>query len=114
MNPDEPLRTKNLAEEDPAPMDDTLGGYPWLPRMIDKARAAAANSLGRYYKYPCPIDSHCLARLGLTADGFSGIACGAKHGIDVLEGIRQAGGHPASRVSFDPIALNRELHDSTS
>jgi hypothetical protein len=32
-------------------MDATLDGYPWLPRMIDKARAG---TLGDYYRYPCP------------------------------------------------------------
>jgi Domain of unknown function (DUF5069) len=69
---------KDLAREDPAPMDATLdGGYPRLPRMIDKARASHAGTLGDYYRYPCPIDTACLELLGINADTFRGIACQA-------------------------------------
>jgi hypothetical protein len=31
---------KDLSREDPRPMDASVAGHPWLPRMIDKARAA--------------------------------------------------------------------------
>lgn len=114
MNPDEPLRTKNLAKEDPAPMDDTLGGYPWLPRMIDKARAADAGALGDYFRYPCPIDTECLARLGLSADLFAEIARRSLSGQRLLEGLREAGARLADEATFDPVALNRQLHSGAS
>lgn len=113
MNPDEPLRTKNLAEEEPAPMDDTLGGYPWLPRMIDKARAAQAGALGDYFRYPCPIDRECLSQLSLDADSFARAAMADTPG-QVLAELRALGIPPAGRVNFDPVALNRQLHDAAS
>ena len=47
---------KDLSTEEPRPMDATLAGYLWLPRMIDKARAARANTLGDYYRYPLLMD----------------------------------------------------------
>lgn len=33
-------------------MDATVDGYARVPRMIDKARAATAGTLGDYYRYP--------------------------------------------------------------
>ncbi len=114
MNPDAPLRTKNLAEEDPAPMDDTLGGYAWLPRMIDKARASRADCLGSYFRYPCPIDTHCLSRLGLTADSFATLAVAARTGRDVLTAMATAGASEPRTAWFDPVDLNRRLHSPES
>jgi hypothetical protein len=82
--------TKDLSREEPAPMDAKLGGYPWLPRIIDKARASQAGTLGDYYRYPCPIDAACLALLGIDDDTFRETANRAAddHGvIDLLANI---------------------------
>jgi len=46
-----------------------LNGIVWLPRLIDKARAKLANSLGEYI-YNCGSDQFFFAFTGLTADGF--------------------------------------------
>lgn len=110
MNPDEPLRTKSLAVEDPAPMDATLGGYLWLPRMIDKARASRAGTVGNYYKYPCPIDRESLRLLGVKEDEFATLVSTAATGAEVLAGLRELGARPPSAALFDPIALNASLH----
>ncbi|MEK7475439.1 MAG: DUF5069 domain-containing protein [Candidatus Coatesbacteria bacterium] len=48
---------------------DQLGGYVWLPRLIDKARAKLANSLGEYI-YNCGSDQHFFSFTGLAADAF--------------------------------------------
>lgn len=45
-----------------------LGGLPWLARMIDKARAHFAGTIGDYTPYPCPADQKFLAYTGLDAD----------------------------------------------
>jgi hypothetical protein len=74
-------------------MTATLASYPWLPRMIDKARASAAGTLGSYYRYPCPIDAACLDLLGIDANTFRGIAT-------------QADGHRAHR----PTRVHRRQH----
>lgn len=113
MNLDESLRAKNVAEEDPAPMDDTLGGYPWLPRMIDKARAARAGSLGPYFRYPCPMDRRALDILGLTYTAFQEIACNASTGRAVLSALTITHRVPCPNEAwFDPIALNTSLHSN--
>ncbi len=114
MNPDEPLRTRHLAEEDPAPMDDTLGGYPWLPRMIDKARASHAGVLGPYFRYPCPIDTVALGLLGIQATSFERLAVTAAYGQDILEQLSALGSPSPDAIRFDPVELNRELHDTSS
>lgn len=46
---------------------DELEGFPWLPRLIDKARATAAGTRGDYYAFPTPGDRRFLWYFGLSA-----------------------------------------------
>ncbi len=108
MNASERLRTKNLAREALRPMDETLEGYAWLPRMIDKARAASAGTLGDYV-HPCPVDRRCLALLGVGARRFGEIASGARTAADVLAGLERAGARPAAEAWFDAVAFEEGL-----
>jgi Domain of unknown function (DUF5069) len=101
---------KNLANEDPVPMDAKLAGYPWLPRMIDKARASQAGTLGSYYRYPCPIDAACLDLLGIDADTFREIANEAVDGQAVIAQLATIGASTEQIIDFDPVQLNEELH----
>jgi uncharacterized protein DUF5069 len=106
--------TKDLTEDGPAPMDAELAGYPWLPRMIDKARASHAGTLGPYYRYPCPIDAACLDRLGITADTFREIAIGALEDENVIDMLVRIGARTDRLATFDPIHLNAEIHSDDS
>jgi hypothetical protein len=101
---------KNLAHEDPAPMDARLAGYPWLPRMIDKARASQAGTLGTYYRYPCPIDAACLDLLGIDADTFREIANEAVDDQAVIDQLAAIGASAEKILNFDPVQLNDDLH----
>lgn len=101
---------KNLAHEDPAPMDAKLAGYPWLPRIIDKARASHAGTLGTYYRYPCPIDAACLDLLGIDADTFRDIANEAADGQAVVDQLAAIGASAEQILDFDPVQLNDDLH----
>ncbi|MBI2843010.1 MAG: DUF5069 domain-containing protein [Armatimonadetes bacterium] len=60
----------DLTKNYPRPGELILGGYPWLARAIDKARAYNAGTLGDYI-YPCPIDKELLADLNLTGEEFA-------------------------------------------
>jgi hypothetical protein len=92
-------------------MDATLAGYAWLPRMIDKARAARAGTLGTYC-YPCPIDRTCLGLLGLDAETFADVAARAGDDAAVLAALVARGIPSAAAASFDPVDLERRLHEA--
>lgn len=101
---------KDLSREDPSAMNATLDGLPWLPRMIDKARAAQAGTLGTYYRYPCPIDDACLALLEIDADTFRTIANQAEDDAGLVVAIVSRGARVDRLARFDPVQLNAELH----
>ncbi|MEW6543244.1 MAG: DUF5069 domain-containing protein [Nitrospirota bacterium] len=46
-----------------------LAGYVHLARMVDKARAALAGTLGEYI-YPCPMDKRFLEFAGISTEEF--------------------------------------------
>jgi hypothetical protein len=48
---------------------DEYGGFLWLLRVSDKARAAAAGTIHDYV-YPCPMDRGVFERWGITSDEF--------------------------------------------
>jgi hypothetical protein len=101
---------KDLAHEDPAPMNAKLAGYPWLLRMIDKARASQAGTIGTYYRYPCPIDAACLDLLGIDANTFREIANKAVDGQTVIDQLAAIGASIERILDFEPVQLNDELH----
>jgi len=91
-------------------MDARLAGYPWLPRMIDKARASKARTLGTYYRYPCPIDTACLDLLGINPGVFREIACRVSSDDHVVDELAQARADLEQLATFDPVRLSSELH----
>jgi len=46
-----------------------LGGWAWLPRMIDKARATYHGNPGSF-AHPCSRDRVLLAQLGMSTEEF--------------------------------------------
>ena len=90
------------------PMDATLDGYAWLPRMIDKSRAKHRGTLGSIV-HPCPIDKRCLARLGVAFSAFTEIVAVSSTDEEVLAGLRRHGIAPAQDAWFDAVAYEEEL-----
>lgn len=64
-----PLKALDLTKTFPRSPKHRLGGYVHLARMIDKARAKAAGTIGEYI-YPCPLDQSLLDFLGISAEAF--------------------------------------------
>lgn len=62
-------RTPDLTQHPPRSPRVRLGGYVHLPRLLDKARAAAAGKLGEYV-YPCPLDKRFFGFTGIDPDEF--------------------------------------------
>ena len=77
----------DLTKTCPRPGELMLGGYPWLARAIDKARAYNERTLGDYI-YPCPIDKELLAELNLTGEEFAEVVEQCATDEEVLQRLR--------------------------
>jgi mannose-6-phosphate isomerase-like protein (cupin superfamily) len=91
-------------------MDATLDGYAWLPRIIDKARAARAGTLGDAV-HPCPVDRRCLAQLGVTFADFTAVVARAPDDAAVLRELRALGIPSAQEAWFDAPAWEDALQE---
>jgi len=69
-----------------------LGGYPWLARMIDKARLEAARQIEPFdLEYPCPMDQRLLGQLNIDGRSFQQIAVSAPNDEAILEALKTHG-----------------------
>ena len=77
----------DLTTRFPRSPKERLGPYVHLARMIDKARAKAADTLGEYI-YPCPLDQLLLDFLGIKGEAFLS-AAKASPDPDVLRWVEE-------------------------
>ncbi len=83
-----------MAEHPPEPRSGniSLGGIPWLARMIDKARLEAAGTIDVLdLEYPCPMDRSLLSQLGLDGKTFQQIAVSADSDEAILAELKSRG-----------------------
>jgi hypothetical protein len=78
---------KDLTQEAPRRWSERLDGIPWLPRLIDKARASNAGTLGTYLYGQSPMDTRCLHVLGLGHSSFEKIVAAANDDRGVIDAI---------------------------
>ncbi|HET7559172.1 MAG TPA: DUF5069 domain-containing protein [Limnochordia bacterium] len=76
-----------MTEWKPRGRDVVIGGYPWLARMTDKARAKLDGTIGDYI-YPCPIDRRVLDEYGISADDFLKIVAEATDDSGVIAAVK--------------------------
>lgn len=76
----------DLTREYPRPGWERLGGYPWLPRCIDKCRADQIGKLGDYI-FPCPIDRELFSELNVTTAEFRQAVEASETDEEVLEAL---------------------------
>ncbi len=69
-----------------------------------------ADTLGRYYKYPCPIERHALGLLGLGSEAFSDLACSARSANKIMQSLVRFAAEIERLRSFNPVRLNEDLH----
>jgi hypothetical protein len=74
----------DLTKEFPRSGEEMLGGYPWLPRVIDKCRAYIEGTLGDYI-FPCPIDMQLLTEINVTEDEMEAAVRGTTTDKEVLD-----------------------------
>lgn len=63
-----------------------LGGYVFLPRMLDKGRATIAGTNGDFH-YACPLDQHVLEFTGIDAEQLKEQLALGKGDGEILEWI---------------------------
>jgi len=101
----------DLTATEPRAFGLELDGYAHIPRMLDKARATLAGTAGTY-RFGCPVDHTCMARLGIAPELVLDLA--ARHADDrgLLRELREEHGIPsAGDAWFDPQAVEDELQD---
>jgi hypothetical protein len=91
------MEAKDLRSGPPRRWSEQLGGIYWLPRLIDKARAAMAGTLGDYLYGQSPMDHGLLRELGLSHREFAVLVKNAGDDAGVL----------AALEARDPAALSR-------
>jgi len=64
-----------------------LGGFLWLARVFDKARASAHGTIHDYI-YPCPIDEGLLEHWGVTPDEFDAAILSNQDDASIEECVR--------------------------
>lgn len=95
-------RAPDLTRHPPRSPRTRLGGYVHLPRLIDKARAMAAGTIGEYH-YPCPFDARFFGYTGLNADAFLAEVKSGKTDAELLAYVvefSQPKRHPAEIVTW--------------
>ncbi|MDP9018125.1 MAG: DUF5069 domain-containing protein [Candidatus Eremiobacteraeota bacterium] len=75
---------RDLSQGPPRRWNEEIGGIKWLPRLIDKTRAAMAGKLGLYLYGQSPIDNALLRALGLRYRDFTKIVANAATDDDVF------------------------------
>jgi hypothetical protein len=81
------MNAPDLTVAPPRRWNVAVDGVVWLPRMIDKARAYEAGTLGSYLYGQSPVDDSLLARCGLTYGDFLALATAHADDAAVLAGI---------------------------
>ena len=104
----------NLTKEYPRSPKQTLGGYVHLGRMIDKARAKSAGTIGEYI-YPCPLDQALLEFLGIGGDVFYE-AVKTRADRDILDWLTQhaTARNPKEIEEWNATFLNRKPQNEES
>lgn len=66
---------------------DEFGGFLWLLRAFDKARAAADGTIFDYI-YPCPMDKGVFERWGITVAEFDAAVATHRNDDAILEWLK--------------------------
>ncbi len=108
------VKALDLTRYYPRSPKEKVGGIVHLARMIDKARAKAAGTVGEYI-YPCPLDQSLLDFLGTTGDAFYEAVKDLDDG-EVLDWLRQNARtrSPEEIEEWNQTLLNRKPRSEES
>lgn len=102
----------DLRRRPPRRWSESLGQIRWLPRLIDKTRAALGGELGDYFFGQSPLDRALLRALGLGYREFARIVRDAPSDADVLAALqaRTPEGVRAARQWSESLARRHPLY----
>lgn len=81
------MNAADLRRGPPRRWSERLDGIYWLPRLIDKTRAALSGTLGTYLYGQSPMDRGLLHELGCSHRVFAGIVLEARDDREVVEAL---------------------------
>lgn len=81
------VNVRDLRRDRPRRWNEEIGGIKWLPRLIDKTRAALADCLGGYLYGQSPVDRGLLRALGLGHRAFAKVVADASTDDDVFRAL---------------------------
>lgn len=77
----------DLTRRPPRRWNEEIAGIKWLPRLVDKTRAAIGGRLGSYLYGQSPVDRALLRALGLRYRDFTRIVANAATDDDIFREI---------------------------
>jgi hypothetical protein len=98
------MEIRDLRTHPPRRWSESVDGIRWLPRLIDKTRAALSGSLGDYLYGQSPVDREFLRALGVGYAGFTRIVRESPNDESVVARLREA----------DPAGIERAREWSRS
>lgn len=94
---------------------DSLGGYLWLARVFDKARASRDETIHDYI-YPCPMDRGVFDRWGITSKAFDAAIATRDTDEEILDWLRarvpEEKREAANRWLLDEKIANMDRQDA--
>lgn len=101
-------QNRDLRTEPPRRWSVELDGVAWLPRLIDKARAATAGTLGGYLYGQSPTDSGLLKVLGIGYRSFAALVTEASDDAGVAERLTALDPGAIARAQAWSVDLRRD------
>lgn len=101
------MSAPNLQAGPPRRWSDEIEGIRWLPRLIDKTRAAIAGTLGTYLYGQSPIDREFLGALGMGHREFARIVRDAPDDAAVVRALAARDAESLARVRAWGASLQR-------
>jgi hypothetical protein len=97
------LKAPDLTKNPPRSPRVRLGGYPILPRALDKCRAELAGTSGEYH-YACPLDQRFLGFAGIDPEALKAQVAQGKGDGEILQWVRANAANQPSEAEIAAFA----------
>jgi hypothetical protein len=105
----EPMKAPapDLRQRAPRSPRQQLGGFVWLPRLLDKGRATLAGTNGDY-EYGCLLDQRFLTFVALEPEALKAQLAAGKGDAEVLQWILEHSGRELSPAAIEAWSAQAE------